>query len=146
MGWSRRSWRGKHGAIIGVPPTSGYLDKITNQIVSLLSIHPKIEVVDNEGKRAVVITVDESPDVLIWYKGKYWERVGATDRRMSQARLRERLIRAKTWDALPTEYPGDEIDESAVSRFINEAVSKERLPPESVSENHEIPREVESPR
>ena len=37
----------KHGAIVGVPPTSEYLDKVTNQIVSLLSIHPKIEVVDN---------------------------------------------------------------------------------------------------
>ncbi|MFZ0925661.1 MAG: RNA-binding domain-containing protein [Halobacteriota archaeon] len=47
----------KHGAIVGVPPTSEYLDKVTNQIVSLLSIHPKIEVVDSEGKRAVVVTI-----------------------------------------------------------------------------------------
>jgi len=128
----------KHGAIVGVPPTSEYLDKVTNQIVSLLSIHPKIEVVDSEGKRAVVVTVDASPDVLISYRGKYWERVGATDRRMSQARLRERLIRTKTWDALPTEYPIDEIDDGAISRFIKEAVTKERLPRESVSENYEM--------
>jgi ATP-dependent DNA helicase RecG len=127
----------KHGAIVGVPPSSEYLDKVTNQIVSLLSIHPKIEVVDSEGKRAVVVTVDESPYVLISYKGQYWERVGATDRRMSQARLRERLIRTKTWDALPTQCPVDEIDDGAISRFINEAVGKERLPRESLSENYE---------
>jgi ATP-dependent DNA helicase RecG len=63
--------------------------------------------------------------------------VGATDRRMSQARLRERLIWTKTWDALPTQCPVDEIDDGAVGRFINEAVSKERLPRESLSENHE---------
>ena len=65
-----------------------------------------------------------------------WERVGATDRRMSQARLRERLIRTKTWEALPTQCPVDEIDDGAISRFINEAVSKERLPRESLSENY----------
>jgi len=95
----------KHGAIVGVPPTSEYLDKVTNQIVSLLSIHPKIEVVDSEGKRAVVVTVDASPDVLISYRGKYWERVEATDRRMSQARLRERLIRTKTGTPCPQNIP-----------------------------------------
>jgi len=83
------------------------------------------------------VTVDKFQYQLISYKGQYWERVGTTGRRMSQAHLRERLMQAKTWDALPTEYGLDQIDDAMLDRFVNEAVRKERLPKESVGENHE---------
>jgi ATP-dependent DNA helicase RecG len=127
------------GTNVGVGnSTVAFLDKITNKVVTSLSIHPQVEPIDVVGGRVIAITVDGSTDNLIPFKGRYYERVGATTREMDPQKVLDRRMLKKPWDSIITEYSYDEIDCETVTRVIKQAVDAKRLPSESINDPCEV--------
>ena len=113
---------------IGVSYTNEEIEKLTDQIVSSLCIHPSVKLVAESGKEILKIEVQKS-SIPISLDGKYYKRVGNTTRLMQPEELRDFLIKDKNLDSLTGHYSIDEIDEDTVQMFINKAVKAGRLVP-----------------
>jgi len=132
------------GGIVGVEPSTKFLEDLTNRIVNKLSLYPEIETMDMEDKRVITVKIARS-GYPVSYQGCYYERVGNTTREMSPEKLRSLLLRGKTWDSLTDRFSLEEIDTETIRRFVRLAVEKNRLsdvsqdePPEVVLEKLEL--------
>lgn len=115
------------GEVLGIEINNQTLQAITDKIVSKLGIHPNIKIKRLKGKTILEIEVNKS-NIPIAYEGKYYERVGNTNRLMSSERLKDFFLKGTNWDSLINkEASFKEIDIETVRRFIRMARSKERL-------------------
>ena len=125
------------GNIVGIEPSSKFLEDLTNRIVNKLSLYPGIETMDIGDKRLIAVKVARS-GYPASYEGRYYERVGNTTREMSPEKLRALLLRGKTWDSLTGDFPLEQIDTETVHRFAHLAVERNRLAGVSLDEPPEI--------
>lgn len=115
------------GTIKGISIDNQKIREITEKIVSKLGIYPDIQIKEIEGKKLLEISMRKS-NVPISFEGKYYERVGNTTREMGPERLREFLLKTKSWDTLTIEDASfDDIEVESVRRFLKIANVKGRL-------------------
>jgi len=112
--------------IVGVQPSSKFLEDLTNRIINKLSIDPDITTLNIDGKRVLIINVARS-GYPVSYEGRYYERVGNTTREMSSKKLQVFMQNRSPWDSIPGDFPFEEIDEEAVRHFVQLAVKTKRL-------------------
>ncbi|MBA7547848.1 hypothetical protein ES705_40286 [subsurface metagenome] len=121
--------------IKGLEYTNSMLGDLTNKIVNLLGIHPKIDCIKINKKDILQIRVKKST-LPVFYKGKYYTRVGNTTREMQGEELRSFFIKDTNWDGLTGNYSLDEIDPETVRKFIRMASRNGRL--KTADENEDI--------
>jgi len=125
------------GGIVGVEPSTRFLEDLTNRIVNKLSLYPQIETIDLEDKRVIAVKVARS-GYPVSYEARYYERVGNTTREMSPEKLQAFLLRSKTWDSLTDGFSLDGIDPEVIRRFARLAVERNRLSDISLDEPPEL--------
>ena len=121
--------------IKGLECTNRMLGDLTNKIVNLLGIHPKIEYIKINKKDVLQIKVKKNT-LPVSYKGKYYTRVGNTTREMQGEELRSFFIKGTNWDGFTGNYNLDEIDPETVIKFIRMASRNGRL--QTADENEDI--------
>jgi ATP-dependent DNA helicase RecG len=116
-----------NGEIVGYALDDKEYQKIANEVVTLLSTHPSIEPITMHGVAILRITVNPTQR-LISYKGRYYTRVGSTNRDMTEEEMTSRLHQqeGKGWDAQLTQLGIDAIDNTLIDRFRESAQG--RLP------------------
>lgn len=134
------------GEVVGARTDDRELQRIANLIATHLSITPTIEVAHLEGHRVVKITVEPTAH-LVAYGGRYFRRVGGTNRDFAPEELARHILArsGRTWDGLPGEWGSGEVDPEAIAYFAR--LARNRLPhvdpaqPERVLENLGLLRE-----
>ncbi len=112
--------------IKGLEYTNSMLGDLTNKIVNMLGIHPKIDCIKINKKDVLQIKVKKST-LPVSYKGIYYTRIGNTSREMQGEELRSFFIKGTNWDGLTGNYNLDEIDPETVRKFMRMAAGSGRL-------------------
>lgn len=120
--------------IKGFEYTNSMLGDLTNKIVNLLRIHPQIDCIKINKKDVLQIKIEKST-LPVSYKGKYYTRIGNTNREMQGEELRSFFIKSTNWDGLTGDYSLDEIDPETVRKFIRMAIGSGRLRTEGEKED-----------
>ncbi|MEJ5299360.1 MAG: helix-turn-helix domain-containing protein [Thermodesulforhabdaceae bacterium] len=113
--------------IVGVKADDRELQRIANLIVSHLGITPTIDVINIEGCPVIKITVQPAAH-LVAYGGRYFRRVGSTNRDFAPEELARHILARSghTWDGLLSEWSADEVDSEAIAHFAS--LARNRLP------------------
>lgn len=123
--------------ILGIECGDQFLSTVTTKIVNKMGIHPSISCIEKDGKKILVIDVEESSNPIA-YNGRYYKRVGNTTMEMKEEELKNFFLRKENWDTLTTDYSINEIDEKTVKKFVKMSVSIGRLPDEKSIQVSEI--------
>ena len=89
-------------------------------------IIPEIEEVDYKGKNIVIIKVEEHPVKPVFFRGRAYGRVGASNRRLTQREITE-MFEASTgtsWDYYLVDASMDVLDNNAIRKFAEMAKLK----------------------
>ncbi len=117
------------GEVVGIEDTDRLMEELPNKIRDLLGIVVDIELLDENGKSYLRITVEPYP-VPISFKGEYHYRSGSTKQILKGAALDRFLLEktGKCWDAVPVPNVGiNDLDASALTRFRERAMRANRL-------------------
>ncbi len=125
------------GGIVGVEPSTRFLEDLTNRVVNKLSLYPEIETMDIGDKRIIAVKIARS-GYPVSYEARYYERVGNTTREMSPEKLQAFLLRRKTWDSLTDGFSLEQMDTETIRRFVRLAVERNRLIDVSLDELPEV--------
>jgi ATP-dependent DNA helicase RecG len=128
------------GSVSGFAASDQDFQKIVNEIVTVLSLHPSLTWLEMDSKRVLEIRVPNA-GVLIACQGRYFTRVGNTNRDMTPHQVAQRSLELSghTWDGLPVGTDSD-LDVNAIQRFVRQAqprlpAMQEGDPPERILEN-----------
>lgn len=117
------------GTPCGVAKSKSLMESIPCKITDSMGIIADVNLLEQDGKDVIEIKVDRYPS-LISYRGKYFYRSGTTMRTISGKEL-DRLILKQlgmTWDSVPIpKISADDLDETAIRYFKDEAVRRNRL-------------------
>ena len=118
-----------NGHVIGLDNTRRLLEDIPNKIRSAMSIVVDVNLLKQDGKEYIEITVPSYP-VAISCKGIYYYRSGSTMQTLSGAELESFILRKRgaSWDSMP--IPGftiNDIDDGLVEKFKILAIKKGRI-------------------
>lgn len=130
------------GNISGLPNSRRLLEDIPNKIISLLGIVCDVDLLVENGKEYLRITVPAS-NVPISYKGTYHYRSGSTKQELTGIALQEFLFKKMgiSWDNVACSSATlDSLDDKAIKYFINKALKSGRIPagftPQTLLEPH----------
>lgn len=112
--------------IKGINCSNNFIEDTTNKIINKIGVHPKIECIESNEKKILIIKVGKST-LPVSYNGRYYKRVGNTTREMHGDELRSFLLKGTNWDALTDNYSFDDVDKEAVRQFVHMAVRSGRL-------------------
>ncbi len=128
-----------NGKVIGLKDSKKLLEDIPNKVRDVLGIIVDINLHETkDGKYLEIIT--ESYPNAISYKGQYHYRSGSTKQELKGNSLNEFLLKksGNTWDnVIEARATFDDIDETAVAKFLVMAKEKGRLP-ETDGQNIEL--------
>lgn len=118
-----------NGHVIGLDNTRRLLEDIPNNIRSAMSIVVDVNLLRQDGKEYIEITVPSYP-VAISCKGVYYYRSGSTMQTLSGAELESFILRKRgaSWDSMP--IPGftiNDINDGLVEKFKVLAIKKGRI-------------------
>lgn len=118
-----------NGHVVGLDNTRRLLEDIPNKIRSAMSIVVDVNLLKQDGKEYIEITVPSYP-VAISCKGIYYYRSGSTMQTLSGAELESFILRKRgaSWDSMP--IPGftiNDIDDGLVEKFKILAIKKGRI-------------------
>lgn len=115
------------GEIVGVNADDRELQRIANLIASRLGINPSIQIVKMQGIPVMEIRVDLAPG-LVPYGGRYFCRVGTTNRDFSPDELARHILKrsGRSWDGLPSTWTLKDVDPEAIEHFA--FLSRARVP------------------
>jgi ATP-dependent DNA helicase RecG len=115
------------GEIVGLAATDADQQRIVNQIVLALGLRPAVEWETHGRKRLLCFHV-EPTTIPTAYRGRYFVRVGSTNRDMAPDQVGRRFMMklGETWDALPSRFALDAINIDAFRKFAR--LAKVRLP------------------
>ena len=121
--------RNDRGEAVGVNNSARLLEELPNKIRDVLGIVPAVDLVEENGKEIVRITVEPYP-YPVSYKGQYHLRSGSTKQELKGAALDHFLLSktGKHWDGVP--LPGvavDDLDTQVIARFRERAIRSNRL-------------------
>ena len=118
-----------NGHVIGLDNTRRLLEDIPNKIRSAMSIVVDVNLLRQDEKEYIEITVPSYP-VAISCKGVYYYRSGSTMQTLSGAELESFILRKRgaSWDSMP--IPGftiNDINDGLVEKFKVLAIKKGRI-------------------
>jgi ATP-dependent DNA helicase RecG len=116
------------GHIVGWNGDGKEQERIANQIVTVLHVHPLSMTVETHvGRTALIIEMARAASPVA-IRGRYYRRVGNSTRDVSEESLPRFLLErtGQSWDALPCEAQPDALDEKTVADFA--VLAKPRLP------------------
>lgn len=108
------------GGAVGVINSKSLLEKLPNKMRDILGICPELELLNQDGKDIIKITIQPSISAIN-YEGRYYLRIGSISQELSGNALTDFLLRktGQTWDnILELSATLDDIDEEAVELFI----------------------------
>ena len=116
-----------NGTIIGWTGDDRAQQVIINQIVEILRVQPAISIQQEKKKPVLVIEVKPGT-TLATCRGRYFQRVGNTTREIPSEQLGRYFITklGVQWDSIADNYTLEQIDPTAVKRFLE--LAKNRLP------------------
>ncbi|MEI7650144.1 MAG: helix-turn-helix domain-containing protein [Methanomicrobiales archaeon] len=116
-----------NGTIIGWTGDDRAQQTIINQIVEILRVQPSVSVQQEKKKPVLVIEVKPGT-TLATCRGRYFQRVGNTTREIPSEQLGRYFITklGVQWDSIADNYTLEQIDPTAVKRFLE--LAKNRLP------------------
>jgi len=128
--------KNNRGKIVGVSNPEKLLEELPNKIRDILGIVPDVDLIREDGKDIIRITVEPYP-YPVSYKGQYHYRSGSTKQELKGAALDHFLLRktGKHWDSVP--MPGvslDDLDEKAIAKFRERGIRSKRLGDEIIDE------------
>ena len=118
------------GRILGVPDSKRLLEELPQKIPQLLGITPSIQLLPANGHDTLEIRVTAS-NVPISLRGRYYQRNGSVTKELQGTSLNEFLLHKSglTWDAVIEDRASfDDIDPTAIQRFLADARKTDRLP------------------
>lgn len=111
--------------IRGVNCSEPFFRDLIDKIVNNIGVHPRINCLDFDGKKILVIEVKKGN--LTSYRGKYYQRVGSTTRLMHEEDLMNLFLLKTNWDSMTDDYHLDMIDLKTVNKFFSMAKKCGRL-------------------
>ncbi|MDO9036170.1 MAG: ATP-binding protein, partial [Methanoregula sp.] len=116
-----------NGTVIGWTGDDRAQQTIINQIVEILRVQPSVSVQQEKKKTVLVIEVKPGT-TLATCRGRYFQRVGNTTREIPAEQLGRYFITklGVQWDSIADNYTLEQIDPSAIMRFLE--LAKNRLP------------------
>lgn len=118
-----------NGHVIGLDNTRRLLEDIPNKIRSAMSIVVDVNLLRQDGKEYIEITVPSYP-VAISCKGVYYYRSGSTMQTLSGAELESFILRKRgaSWDSMPISgFTINDINDGLVEKFKVLAIKKGRI-------------------
>ena len=112
----------------------GNQERVINQIIDSLGIHPKIKEIQIENKTILLIKIEKSNN-LIAYKSIYYKRVGNTTRTMLQNEIKEKLLKDISWEMQINSASIEDINENTVKDFVKKGIKNGKLPSTSDKES-----------
>jgi len=119
-----------NGDIVGLEEYKKLMDDIPNKIRNAMGITVEVNLHEEAGKYFIEI-ITHPYSVPISLRGRYYYRSGSTKQELIGASLNEFLLKksGKTWDdVIEPRATFDDIDETAVAKFLVMAKEKGRLP------------------
>ena len=129
--------RNDKGQLVGLENASQLMEELPNKIRDLLGIVADTNLLEEDGKQYLRITVEPYP-VPISYKGEYHYRSGSTKQVLKGAALDHFLLgkTGKCWDTVPVPSVGiNDLDTATLTRFREQAVHTKRLDASVLSES-----------
>lgn len=119
-----------NGNVVGIEDYKRLMDDIPNKIRNAMGISVEVNLhEENEMHYIEIVTFPYS--VPISLRGRYYYRIGSTKQELTGTALNEFLLKksGKTWDdVVEPRATLDDIDETAVAKFLIMAKEKGRLP------------------
>jgi ATP-dependent DNA helicase RecG len=119
-----------NGNVVGIEDYKRLMDDIPNKIRNVMGITVEVNLhKENEMHYIEIVTPPYS--VPISLRGRYYYRIGSTKQELTGTSLNEFLLKksGKTWDdVVEPRATFDDIDETAVAKFLVMAKEKGRLP------------------
>ena len=119
-----------NGNVVGIEDYKRLMDDIPNKIRNVMGITVEVNLhKENEMHYIEIVTPPYS--VPISLRGRYYYRIGSTKQELTGTSLNEFLLKksGKTWDdVVEPRATLDDIDETAVAKFLVMAKEKGRLP------------------
>src|SRR5690554_693771 len=119
-----------NGGVSGIDDYKRLMDDIPNKVRNAMGITVEVNLHEESGKYFIEI-VTHPYSVPISLRGRYYYRSGSTKQELTGASLNEFLLKksGKTWDdVIEPRATFDDIDETAVAKFLVMAKEKGRLP------------------
>jgi len=129
-----------NGNVIGIENHDRLMEELPNKIRDLLGISAEVNLLEENGLKYIEI-ITQPQSVAISYRGKYYQRVGATNLELTGNRLNEFLLKksGRTWDDVIEDRAAEkDIDEESIKKFITVAEKTNRLPEVTGLANFEI--------
>ncbi|RLF68821.1 MAG: hypothetical protein DRN40_07170 [Thermoplasmata archaeon] len=120
--------------LVGVDIGKGTIEDITNKILNNTEpkIYPEIKIAEGDGKRLIIIKVEEYPFDVVLAFGRPFKRVGRNTVRISKDEYKRRILEIHKkeiyFDGQPlTEARINEIDEEKLREFVKKAREVRKL-------------------
>lgn len=120
-----------NGDICGVQDAQKLMEDIPNKVRDMLGILVDVNKKEKEEKVYLEIVTEAYP-YPISYRGKYYQRSGATNQELKSASLDRFMLRkqGKTWDGVPVPYLNEkDLDNATFDLFRKYAKSKHSANP-----------------
>lgn len=125
------------GEVVGVNNTKYLLENLPNKAIQATGIIPDIEILTKDDKEYLAIHVKQSSQPITC-NGKYYIRSGSTLQELGGTALQQFLLEkiGYEWDAFPCEHAQmEDIDASAISYFVRNAVTSGRMPNSALTDS-----------
>ena len=122
------------GSVCGVKDAKKLLEDIPNKIQSTLGLIADVDLIKNDNKDVIRITVSESL-YPVNYRGEYHYRTGATKQLLQGSALTNYLLKktGKNWDSVPVDnVSAVDLDKESFDIFFREAIRSGRMSKEDL--------------
>jgi ATP-dependent DNA helicase RecG len=122
------------GSIYGIDDPQDLLKKIPDSIQSSLRIIPLVELISEDGRTCIKITIKKE-DRPVDHNGRYYKRAGSTTHVVRGKELESMVLAAArmSWTGLPAKNIGiDDLSKDAVDLFIRTGIELKRMSPEAM--------------
>jgi len=122
------------GRLVGCNVSDDEQQRIINQVVQTLGLRPRVRV-EKRGRANVLVLQVEPTTIPTPCRGRYFTRVGTTNRDMTPDQVGRRLMRqlGESWDGLPSKVTLKDLNTAAFRRFAR--MAQGRLPKLSPSDS-----------
>lgn len=126
------------GRVVGVEKPQKLIEDIPNKVRDVMGILVEANRLEEEGTVYVEILVEPYP-YPISYRGRYYQRCGATNQELKGAALDRFLLRrqGKTWDGVPVPYlSAEDLDNETFTLFRKYARLSKRMDEEDLLDDN----------
>ena len=121
--------RDDNGAVVGVDNARELLEELPNTIRHALGIVPSVELLTENGKQYIAVSVGAS-NTPISFRGRHYLRSGSTTQELDGRELDNFILRrlGKSWDGIVIpKIKVSDLDISAFRKFREKAIESDRL-------------------